>query len=1229
MDSVKILQWNCRSAIANKGNLEYLLLSENIDIAALSETWFKPTSVISFPGYNIVRRDRPDGKGGVAILVKNVYDFIVLDQIQGIRNIAHVTIKLKLKNKPFISITSVYIKPNTRVSEQEYSTLFSTLPRPYLIVGDFNSHNSAWGGYVTDANGKILLDSIDVNNIVYLNDGSPTMVGRLNARESAIDISLCTPDVAGLFSWKTYEDPCGSDHLPILIEGNFSPFIKETHCASKWQINKADWKEFRTEIDGLLGNKTCLSYAEFIEALNRAAEKSIPRSKDSNQKKSRHKHIGKTWWNAGCQEAVNRRKTLYKQYIQNPNINNLLAFKKQDAISKKIFNEAKRNKWREFCSSLNKNVPIKEVWSKVNVFKNRGKRQARNSIQEDDEWIEPFYSKLTPCWVQNKQVEACRTSQAHPLLNKFNDQELNQALKNHCNTAPGVDNIHYAMLYNLPKQSKKLLLTVLNSIWLGQSEIPEQWYEYIVVPILKPGKPPDSPDSYRPISLSSCVLKSYERMIKTRIEHWLEKQNKLPSSQYGFRKGKSLQDNVGNLVSDIQIAFTRNRSITAAFLDIKGAYDNVVLSLLSEKMVKVGLPEKLTKNIINMYINRKIHLRLNNRLLSSRSTSLGLPQGSILSPLLYIIYSQDIQSRLDGDIKILQFADDIVVYHEAKEVHQTILGLSRGIEQIHCWAKSNGLSISPEKSKVCTFTRRRLQIPPSITLHTFKMPYKSEVMYLGIHLDIKLNWKSHINYIVSKAENSLNVLRAFCGSKWGCDPNIALLFFRSFTRSILDFGAIFYENASKTHLEKINRVFNKGLRLCGGFLKSTPIIAMQAELVEPPPYLRHRYLSDRFVLSSIARHDGIVEKLQSLSELTNASPYWRKKKLPTLVSSFNEISQFKNQIHITDGIPLYTINYQIFSFPIKICHIEDPIQCPLGSTNAVFTNTLRDRWRNHQYIFTDGSKNDREVGSAYYHSNSNNCKLIKLQSDSSIFTAELIAIKEAMLYCLEYSDNKFVLFTDSKSSVEALQNIKMTAKSNYILYEILDINMHLVMVNKEVTIVWLRGHAGIVQNEEVDKMAKRAAKEGQQVEIKLPYTDFNRRIKHQLKIAWQSDYEKSTTGTKYKSIQCKIPSRPWFHNESRRQFVSTICRIRTGHAMSQQYKFRISRATTEDCICGELGDLQHIFLDCPFYNTSLLMNELSSLNIALPFNFLNLVALNSISVYRLLHKFLRTNNIEL
>jgi hypothetical protein len=176
-------------------------------------------------------------------------------------------------------------------------------------------------------------------------------------------------------------------------------------------------------------------------------------------------------------------------------------------------------------------------------------------------------------------------------------------------------------------------------------------------PNFEPFKPFNDSSSYRPIALSSVIAKVAEHLVKNRLEWYVENKGCLSRSQFGFRKGKSTMDSLGIFITDIRSAFTHNESLLAAFLDVAAAYDNVVLDVLKTKLFQLQVLFILTNFIINILTERSIHVSQDPLNVLSRLVWRCLPQGSVLSPLLYNIYTHDLDSSIPSNVNILQYAD--------------------------------------------------------------------------------------------------------------------------------------------------------------------------------------------------------------------------------------------------------------------------------------------------------------------------------------------------------------------------------------------------------------------------------------------------------------------------------------------------------------------------------------------------------------------------------------------
>ena len=179
--------------------------------------------------------------------------------------------------------------------------------------------------------------------------------------------------------------------------------------------------------------------------------------------------------------------------------------------------------------------------------------------------------------------------------------ELARAISACGNTSDGPNNIHYEFFRHLSESALAALLAAINDLFVKHT-FPSTWQGSIIIPIPKPNK--DLPQSYRPISLTSCASKITERMIHTRLKHHIESNHLLDKNQRGFRTGKSTSDNLVRLVTAIRTGFYQNRKTLAVILDIKAAFDRVQKPALTHKFHRLGLRRHLVHFLKNFLTNR-------------------------------------------------------------------------------------------------------------------------------------------------------------------------------------------------------------------------------------------------------------------------------------------------------------------------------------------------------------------------------------------------------------------------------------------------------------------------------------------------------------------------------------------------------------------------------------------------------------------------------------------------
>jgi hypothetical protein len=192
-----------------------------------------------YTSYNISKQSNDRPSGGVAILISSSYphSHIILNT-----NLQAVAIRLSLHKT--ISVCSIYLPPNTPLDKAELSDLIDQLPRPAMLLGDFNAHNPLWGSSHMTPRGKQIEEIIGHHDLCFLNDGSATYVHPANGTTSCIDLALCHPQIYIDFDWSALEDSHGSDHFPTIIVPVAPLHLRKVPC---WKLSKADWNKFHDE----------------------------------------------------------------------------------------------------------------------------------------------------------------------------------------------------------------------------------------------------------------------------------------------------------------------------------------------------------------------------------------------------------------------------------------------------------------------------------------------------------------------------------------------------------------------------------------------------------------------------------------------------------------------------------------------------------------------------------------------------------------------------------------------------------------------------------------------------------------------------------------------------------------------------------------------------------------------------------------------------------------------
>ncbi|CAH0407707.1 unnamed protein product [Chilo suppressalis] len=677
--------------------------------------------------------------------------------------------------------------------------------------------------------------------------------------------------------------------------------------------------------------------------------------------------------------------------------------------------------------------------------------------------VNDFMDKLAPPWAP---IPMLNTSQVLKSLYSNSSglkTELQSAVSDYKDSALGVDGIPYSFFANVNDNILSYYLQLINTIMLT-GDIPLSWKSQIVLPILKPNKPPSHASSY-------------------------QSRGMLSKTQYGFRKGKSTMDNLSILSTDIRLAFTYNESVVAAFLDLNSAYDQSKLEILE-------VPQMLTNFIMNILAERKLIISLPNSLEIQRTVWRGLPQGSVLSPLLYSVYNHDFDTLFENNIKLLQYADDLLIYSTNRHIDNSTLHINSALRSLSSWMNDNGLELSASKSTIVIFSRKKNPPPVKIYYNNILIPIEPQVKFLGVILDSKLTGSAHCDFIISKTERLLNLLRCLSGVWWGAHSQSLKLVYNALIRSVLDYGSFLLEPAISTALIKLDNIQSKALRIITGAMRSSPINALQIETCEPPLNIRRQLLANRYLfrLLQFSKHP-LLNLFCSLNEEITSASYWAHKSHPCLIVSYRKYISIQSRIHRTNHLPIFTIDYDALEIAPTIQY--DLIDKNNAHPTITSKSIIDTEYGDFHHIFTDASKSSPSecTGVGVFHSQFSIVQKTKLPPETSVFTGECIGLLKAVEYIFVMKLRKTVIFCDSMSALQALNKFPFRTKSYFpVIFEIRNFLNKFMKMGYMVVFAWLPSHSGIQGNENSDQLAKEAVHCGDVPTI--PLKPWFRKAKH-------------------------------------------------------------------------------------------------------------------------------------
>ena len=526
--------------------------------------------------------------------------------------------------------------------------------------------------------------------------------------------------------------------------------------------------------------------------------------------------------NSMVRSLLRQHRRIFRRFSTAPNLSNkLLLMKSQDRIDTYI--KEYISKYERKLSLQLKNNP-KPFWCYVNS--SMKDRPSMSTFKDDDgnilddslEIAEAFNDLFTSFFFKNAYVCPVPREDTTSL-----DQDMNTI----STVSFAVPKIRFfidklpasvscdrdGISYKTIKSCNSVMASKLSHLFQKSMDtglIPDSWRNVIVTPIYKSGDK-QSLSNYRPITISSCILRLMERVIADELLQFLITNNILSNTQHGFIKGRSVESAGVCFYDYVTRQLDTGMCVDTIFLDYSRAFDSVPHQLLLEKLRQVGICGQLLQWLNNYFTRRFQCVRINNVTSSFKAVDSGVMQGSVLGPLLFLLYIDDVDSCTNGEI-IVKYADDVKLAASfdptsPSSTESVTTTLQRTITSIDRWSVIRGLHMNINKSKSMQFghknggTQYCVRDLPIENVDSFKD--------LGVTVSLPMSFGAHISGIVAKANQSLGIMSKFFKTK---TPEVLLPIYKSIIRSTLEYGSIIWSPQSRTlcfHIERVQKRFTR------------------------------------------------------------------------------------------------------------------------------------------------------------------------------------------------------------------------------------------------------------------------------------------------------------------------------------------------------------------------------------------------------------------------------------
>ena len=811
-------------------------LNHEFSIIALSETWLTDSTEMLYdiPLYKAVHCCRPRRTGGgVSIYVHTSLQFCVREDLaHELKNIDVEALFIEITSCSFFSgrnviIGCVYRPPDTdSVSFNDtlgtILEMINTERKLCFLLGDFNLDLFKCETQARTSDFLNILFSCSfyplINKPTRVTKSSATLIDNIftNSVNNTTKSGILFTDI--------------SDHFPIF---HFSISDKTGPVGPgnvRRLFNRQNTERFKKLIDDISWDNVYKhtdaesAYQTFVTTFNSAFHLCFPLVQ---LKKNLAVLNKKPWYTSGLHKSSTTKNKLYKRFLTNPTPLNSKKYKTYRnkynhliRIAKKIYFS---NKLKEYSTD------IRSTWKVINQLMNKQKSSVSHPSEFNEGGVTFTDPYVISCEFNNffAQVGSSlskniKPSNRNPLdyikgnfppllqLENTDIAEVMEIIGRLKTSAPGHDDICASLIKSVSSFIVEPLTYIFN-LSLQTGCVPKDLKIAKVIPLHKTGDT-RSFNNYRPISILPCFSKILEKLVQKRILSHLNKHSILHEHQYGFRENHSTDMALLQLVEKIYTAINNNKYALGIFLDLSKAFDSVDHTILLSKLHRYGFHDISYIWLVNYVSNREQFVYVNGCTSSRAQLTYGVPQGSILGPLLFLVYINDLATVSSTMLPIL-FADDTNLILTHSHFDSLISEANSGIIKFSEWFQINKLTLNVKKTNFIIFTGKNKKYCKSsakITIGDNDIIQVSSTKFLGVLIDERLSWSEHIKLVNNKVLKSIGIIRKI---RDFISQEVLNILYYSLIHPHLSYGNIVWASTYPSNLQKLLIAQKKFVRL--------------------------------------------------------------------------------------------------------------------------------------------------------------------------------------------------------------------------------------------------------------------------------------------------------------------------------------------------------------------------------------------------------------------------------